>query len=70
MPDCFSSLKKAKKGDNEVELILVDNASPDDTVEYMKKNYPNIRILKSKKNLGFAGGNNIGIKWALENGFE
>ena len=70
MPDCFSSLRHIKKEDNEVQLILVDNNSEDDTVEYVKKNFPDVKIIRNKKNLGFASGNNVGINWALKNNFD
>lgn len=43
------------------EIILVDNASTDDSVEFVEKNYPEVVIVKSDKNLGFAGGNSLGI---------
>jgi GT2 family glycosyltransferase len=43
------------------ELIMVDNASSDDSVLFTKEHYPTIKIVQSEKNLGFAGGNNLGI---------
>lgn len=46
------------------EVILVDNGSSDDSVEFVKSKYPDIKIVESKKNLGFAGGNNLGFKQA------
>lgn len=46
------------------EIILVDNNSQDDSVKFVKKNYSSVIIVESKKNLGFAGGNNLGIKKA------
>ncbi len=46
------------------EIILVDNGSADDSVEYIKTNYPSIKLVLSKTNLGFAGGNNLGYKHA------
>lgn len=47
-----------------IEIILVDNGSSDDSIEYVKKEFPSIRIIANKGNLGFAKGNNIGIKAA------
>lgn len=46
------------------EIIFVDNASTDDSIEFIEENYKDLRIrtIKSDKNLGFAGGNNLGIK--------
>ncbi len=45
-----------------IEIIVVDNASPDDDPDVIKKEFPEVTLIKSKKNLGFAGGNNIGIR--------
>ncbi len=50
-----------------LQVVVVDNASPDDTVKYIKTNYPEIILIESEKNLGFGQANNIGIKYALEN---
>lgn len=43
------------------EVIIVDNASPNDNPDVIKETYPGITLIKSKKNLGFAGGNNLGV---------
>ena len=45
-----------------IEIIVVDNASPSDIPEQLKQNFPEIKLIQSTKNLGFAGGNNLGIK--------
>ena len=66
--DCVASLKKIK-GKNKVEIIVVDNASIDES----RKNLPNlkgIKLILNDKNLGYSGGNNVGIKYALENNFD
>lgn len=43
------------------EVIIVDNASPSDNPDIIKETYPSITLIKSEKNLGFAGGNNLGV---------
>lgn len=43
------------------EVILVDNASSDESVVFVEKNFPAVKIIKLSSNLGFAEGNNIGI---------
>lgn len=48
----------------QVEIIVVDNASPDDDPSILKRNYPEITFIQSSHNLGFAGGNNLGIRIA------
>ncbi len=47
-----------------VEVIVVDNASPNDNPDVIKESFPEITLIKSKENLGFAGGNNLGVKQA------
>jgi GT2 family glycosyltransferase len=56
----FDSLRS--QTDKNFEIILVDNKSQDDSVEFVSENYPEVKIVISEKNLGFAGGNNLGIK--------
>lgn len=46
------------------EVIVVDNASSDGSGPFLKAHYPGIRLIESDKNLGFAGGNNLGIRAA------
>lgn len=58
--DCLTSLRAAKY--SPLEVILVDNNSTDDSVMYVRKHFPWVRLIASKKNLGFAEGNNIGFK--------
>ena len=47
-----------------MEVIVVDNASLQDEATLIKKKYPQVNIIRSDINLGFAGGNNLGIKAA------
>ena len=49
---------------NEMEVIVVDNASTQDEASIISEKYPHIKVIRSKQNLGFAGGNNLGIKEA------
>lgn len=60
---CFESLRHSTIP---VSVVVVDNASTDDTVEFIKANYPEIVLIKAPKNLGFGQGNNKGIQYALE----
>jgi len=46
------------------EIILVDNASTDDSVAFIRQKYPEVILVQSTKNLGFSGGNNLGIQKA------
>lgn len=46
------------------EVIVVDNGSGDDSVTAVRSEFPQVQIIESDKNLGFAGGNNLGLKKA------
>lgn len=63
---CLASLLKIKIKKEKVEVIVVENSAIGDSVTALKKLFPQVLVLKQKENLGFAGGNNIGIKRALE----
>jgi GT2 family glycosyltransferase len=43
------------------EVVLVDNGSTDDSVEYVISEFPGIRVIENRRNLGYAGGMNVGI---------
>ena len=49
---------------NDTEVIVVDNASKEDEASIISERYPQVKVIRSDKNLGFAGGNNLGIKEA------
>lgn len=58
LSDCLNSIKKQCKG-FDYEIIILDNASSDGSVEFLKKNYSDsINLIESKENMGFARGNN------------
>lgn len=46
----------------DAELYIIDNASTDDSVSYLKLNFPNVKIVQNDRNYGFAGGYNEGLK--------
>jgi GT2 family glycosyltransferase len=54
----------------QLTLIIVDNGSTDDSVTRIRNTHPDVLLLESGKNLGFAGGNNIGIRYALTHGAD
>ena len=51
--------------DKSIEVIVVDNASKENEATIIANRYPQVKVIRSEKNLGFAGGNNLGIKAAL-----
>ena len=56
MSTCLDAVKVQTFQD--FEMIVVDNGSVDGTSDFIKKNYPWVRLIKNEANLGFAGGNN------------
>jgi len=64
LKDCFESLRNLEYPKDKYEVIMGDNASTDDSVEYVKENFPWVRILQFDKNYGFCKGNNLCAKEA------
>ena len=60
LEQCFKSLEKINY--ENYEIILVDNNSTDDSIQFIKRNYPSTIIIKLDKNYGFAYPNNVGAK--------
>ena len=48
----------------DMEVIVVDNGSTENIASFLQERYPNVKVICSEKNLGFAGGNNLGMKAA------
>jgi hypothetical protein len=61
---CVESIKKSDLAGVDYEIILVDNNSGDGGKEEIKKMFPEMKAIESRKNLGMGGGNNLGIKEA------
>lgn len=61
--DCIRSIIEYTKG-IKYEIIVVDNASSDESVNFIMDYYPNINIIKSENNIGFGRANNLGSKSA------
>lgn len=60
LKDCLRSLEKQTF--KNFEIILVDNGSTDDSLEYVEEGFPQVRIIKLEKNFGFARAINEGVK--------
>ena len=65
--ECLDSLMKVEY--SRFTVIVVDNGSRDGSVAAIRGAYPHIPIFETGENLGFAGGNNVGISWALSKPF-
>jgi Predicted glycosyltransferases len=64
---CFSSFRESEIP---LQTLVIDNASNDGTVEYIKEHYPEIHVIASEVNLGFGQGNNKGMRYALDHGAD
>ena len=66
--ECLDSLENVKYG---LSLtVLVDNGSDDHTVDSVRSRFRDVHIIETGENLGYVGGNNIGISYALKQGAE
>ena len=63
LQNLINSIEKAVQEINS-EIIVVDNASTDNSVEFLREKFPYIKIIANEKNLGFSKANNIGLKEA------
>ncbi|NMC14337.1 MAG: glycosyltransferase family 2 protein [Chloroflexi bacterium] len=66
--ECIESIQKQTYKD--FHVVLVDNGSSDNSIPVIREKFPWIEIIENKKNLGFQGGMNIGIRYALSNKAE
>jgi GT2 family glycosyltransferase len=62
--ECIASVYEHTR-DISFEIIVVDNASPQQNVDTLKQQFPEVTIIKSATNLGFAGANNIGFRQSV-----
>lgn len=65
--ECLTSLKSVRCPHT---TVVVDNGSTDDSIESIRREFPDVPIFETGENLGFAGGNNVALKFALKKGFE
>lgn len=62
--NCVDSIIKSNTKGLDYEIIVVDNASEDGSIEAIEKLFPQVRIIKNHENLGFSKANNVGMKAA------
>lgn len=66
---CLDSLRRIKNGSFKIEIIVVDNGSGDGSKEALQ-NLRDIHLIALEKNLGYSGGNNVGIREAIKRGSQ
>lgn len=64
---CFSSLRES---DFPVDVFVVDNGSSDGTPEYVREHFPEVMLHCTGENYGFGKANNIGLEYALAEGYD
>ena len=64
---CFSSLRESTMP---VQTVVVDNTPCDEDAEYIKAHFPEVHLIKTNENLGFGKANNLGMRYALDNGCD
>jgi len=65
LPACLKSIYEQTKN-TEFEVIISDNGSTDGSLDFVRQDYPQARIVENKANLGYARGNNAGIAAVTE----
>jgi GT2 family glycosyltransferase len=66
--ECVESCLKLSYADS--RILIVDNGSSDDSEAILRERFPDIELIQTGVNLGFAGGNNAGIRYALNHGAD
>lgn len=62
---CLESLIQVNESFAKLTVVVVDNGSTNDSVIQIKKKFPGVHVIETGKNLGFTGGNNVGMDYAL-----
>lgn len=73
LKECLPTLKNFKQKSYDLKTVIIDNGSKKEiTIELKKilKQYPEINLIVNNKNIGFAKGNNLGIRYALKKGAD
>jgi GT2 family glycosyltransferase len=64
--ECLASLRKVRYPN--FDVVLVDNGSSDNSGYRLEREFPDVKFIRSERNTGFTGGNNLGIRYALDGG--
>jgi len=70
LDDCFSSLEKNDYPADQYDVLAIDDCSADDSANYIRQRWANVIVIRNEKNLGFAKSNNVGLQYAIDQGYE
>lgn len=70
LAECFGTVTTSRAPGVDIESVLVDNASSDSSGEYVTRRHPDVTVLTTGRNEGFAGANNVGLRYALARGAD
>jgi GT2 family glycosyltransferase len=62
LEDCLDAVVEQSYPD--LQIVVVDNASNDGSASFVERRYPEVRLIRNDRNLGFAAGNNVGLRAA------
>jgi len=65
---CILSLNKIPQ--QNFTILVIDNGSEDDSATKLTQAFPEIILIRAGKNLGFSGGNNLGLQYSIDHGYE
>src|ERR1051326_2898222 len=68
--ECIDALLRQDYPAGSLDILVVDNASPNGQGDRIKTRYPQVHHLSAGSNLGYAGGNNLGMRYAIDRGAE
>ncbi|MCB1082253.1 MAG: glycosyltransferase family 2 protein, partial [Chlamydiia bacterium] len=68
--DTLTCLESLAQMTSPHQTVVVDNGSTDDSVSMIKKTFPDVHLVETGENLGYAGGNNFGVQFALDQGAD
>lgn len=69
LPDTLECVESVLRSDyKHLAVLVVDNNSLEDPTTVLRDRYPSVCVLRTARNLGYGGGNNVGIRWAIDRG--
>src|SRR5262245_28699969 len=67
---CLHSLERLEYSRDRLEVVIIDNASSDGTPDTIRREFPGVTLIETGANLGYAAGNNVGLRYAVEQDFD